>query len=168
MRSRSAADRYAVPSRAHRTRLQPATWTDAERVEIDFALLPVGSTEQHGPHAPLGHVSRLRPRDGRQSRPPRLGPRRQRPRRATRDEPVRHSRLELVREDRADEAADGAADGWDEWVSGVNLTDDAAEFSENGTVGDPREGGPERGARLLDEASAALVELLDRVATRER
>ncbi|MFC4552880.1 MULTISPECIES: creatininase family protein [Halorussus] len=31
-----------------------ATWTDADAAETDLALLPVGSTEQHGPHAPLG------------------------------------------------------------------------------------------------------------------
>jgi creatinine amidohydrolase len=30
------------------------TWTDVAHLETDLALLPVGSTEQHGPHAPLG------------------------------------------------------------------------------------------------------------------
>jgi len=34
--------------------LSESTWTDADAVETDLALLPVGSTEQHGPHAPLG------------------------------------------------------------------------------------------------------------------
>lgn len=34
--------------------LSEATWTDADALETDLALLPVGSTEQHGPHAPLG------------------------------------------------------------------------------------------------------------------
>jgi creatinine amidohydrolase len=34
--------------------LSEATWADAAAVETDLALLPVGSTEQHGPHAPLG------------------------------------------------------------------------------------------------------------------
>ncbi|WP_049901129.1 creatininase family protein [Halococcus agarilyticus] len=34
--------------------LTEATWTDADAVETDLAVLPVGSTEQHGPHAPLG------------------------------------------------------------------------------------------------------------------
>jgi len=34
--------------------LSESTWTDADSVETDLALLPVGSTEQHGPHAPLG------------------------------------------------------------------------------------------------------------------
>ena len=30
------------------------TWTDAADADTSLALLPVGSTEQHGPHAPLG------------------------------------------------------------------------------------------------------------------
>ncbi|WP_144905398.1 creatininase family protein [Halobellus captivus] len=34
--------------------LETTTWTDAEASEAAVALLPVGSTEQHGPHAPLG------------------------------------------------------------------------------------------------------------------
>jgi creatinine amidohydrolase len=33
--------------------LSDATWTDADDLDTDLALLPVGSTEQHGPHAPL-------------------------------------------------------------------------------------------------------------------
>lgn len=35
-------------------RLSEATWTDVAELDTDLALLPVGSTEQHGPHAPLG------------------------------------------------------------------------------------------------------------------
>ena len=35
-------------------RLADSTWTDVRDVETDLAALPVGSTEQHGPHAPLG------------------------------------------------------------------------------------------------------------------
>src|SRR6056297_1648636 len=35
-------------------RLADATWTDADAADTDLAVLPVGSTEQHGPHAPLG------------------------------------------------------------------------------------------------------------------
>ncbi|WP_136688410.1 creatininase family protein [Halorhabdus amylolytica] len=35
-------------------KLSEATWTDVEAFETPLALLPVGSTEQHGPHAPLG------------------------------------------------------------------------------------------------------------------
>ncbi|MFB6133572.1 MAG: creatininase family protein [Halanaeroarchaeum sp.] len=34
--------------------LAETTWTDADATETDLAVLPVGSTEQHGPHAPLG------------------------------------------------------------------------------------------------------------------
>lgn len=34
--------------------LDTATWTDVADAETNLALLPVGSTEQHGPHAPLG------------------------------------------------------------------------------------------------------------------
>ncbi len=34
--------------------LSEVSWTDADAAETDLALLPVGSTEQHGPHAPLG------------------------------------------------------------------------------------------------------------------
>jgi len=30
------------------------TWTDADATDTTLAVLPVGSTEQHGPHAPLG------------------------------------------------------------------------------------------------------------------
>lgn len=35
-------------------RLAEASWTDVRDAEVDVAVLPVGSTEQHGPHAPLG------------------------------------------------------------------------------------------------------------------
>ena len=35
-------------------RLSDAAWTDVRDADIDVAFLPVGSTEQHGPHAPLG------------------------------------------------------------------------------------------------------------------
>ncbi|WP_248895638.1 creatininase family protein [Haloplanus halobius] len=34
--------------------LADATWTDVRDTDTNLALLPVGSTEQHGPHAPLG------------------------------------------------------------------------------------------------------------------
>lgn len=33
--------------------LESSTWTDADAADTDLALLPVGSTEQHGPHDPL-------------------------------------------------------------------------------------------------------------------
>jgi len=35
-------------------KLVDSTWTDADAVETDLAVVPVGSVEQHGPHAPLG------------------------------------------------------------------------------------------------------------------
>ncbi|WP_435075102.1 creatininase family protein [Halorubrum sp. HHNYT27] len=35
-------------------RLADATWTDVRDADVDVAFIPVGSTEQHGPHAPLG------------------------------------------------------------------------------------------------------------------
>ena len=37
-------------------RLRDITWTDAEKMfnETDTAILPIGATEQHGPHCPLG------------------------------------------------------------------------------------------------------------------
>jgi hypothetical protein len=40
---------------ARHVRLGPLTWPQAERrfAEVDVALLPVGSIEQHGPHLPL-------------------------------------------------------------------------------------------------------------------
>ena len=34
--------------------LATSTWVEADETEADIAVLPVGSTEQHGPHAPLG------------------------------------------------------------------------------------------------------------------
>jgi len=34
--------------------LSDATWTDLEDADPTLAVLPVGATEQHGPHAPLG------------------------------------------------------------------------------------------------------------------
>ncbi|GAA0664483.1 creatininase family protein [Natronoarchaeum mannanilyticum] len=74
---------------------------------------------------------------------------------------------ELVREDRIEEAREDASDGWGEWVSGVNLAFDSAEFTENGVVGDPGEGDAERGEELLELAADALAALLDAVAERD-
>jgi creatinine amidohydrolase len=34
--------------------LAESSWTDIRDADADLAVLPVGSTEQHGPHAPLG------------------------------------------------------------------------------------------------------------------
>ena len=35
-------------------RLAQHSWTDIDALETDLAVVPVGSTEQHGPHGPLG------------------------------------------------------------------------------------------------------------------
>ena len=234
--------------------LSKATWTDAESVDTDLAVLPVGSTEQHGPHAPLGtdaltaeavadagaeafddevvvapaipvgvaeehrhfagtlwvsedtfranvretvaslahhgwdrvvvvnghggNVGPLREVCGTVSRrdaayavpftwfdavdAPEMG-------HGGPEETslVQHLDADLIRESRLDDAAAGGADGWGEWVSGTNLAYDTVEFSENGTVGDPREASAERGERLLDDATDALASVLDAVSTRD-
>ncbi|RXK50011.1 creatininase family protein [Halorientalis pallida] len=240
--------------------LAEATWTDADAADADIAVLPVGSTEQHGPHAPLGtdfltaeavaergaeryeadtgesvvvapaipvgvaeehrqftgtlwvsedtfrdyvretveslqshgwqrvvllnghggNVAALREVAARITRhsdgyataftwfdavdPEAVamghgGP--------LETSALAHLHPELVHEDRLDEAAEGGADGWGEWEQGVNLSYDSAEFSENGTVGDPREGDADVGERLVDEAATALSALLARVSERE-
>ena len=233
--------------------LRDATWPEAEAAETTLALLPVGSTEQHGPHAPLGtdSLTAQAVTDAAEAAydgevvvaPPihvgvaeehrdfsgtlwvsedtfrqyvretvgslahhgwtrvvvvnghggNVDPLREVCGRITRHDtadawaftwfdavdapdmghggPVETSLLrathpELIRDGRLDDAAETGADGWGEWVSGVNLAYDSSEFSENGTVGDPREGSADRGEQLLDEATAALVALLERVASR--
>ncbi|WP_415378651.1 creatininase family protein [Halosimplex sp. TS25] len=252
--------------------LSESTWTDADAVETDLALLPVGSTEQHGPHAPLGtdaltaeavaeagadaydgevvvapaipvgvaeehrhfagtlwvsedtfrdyvretvdslahhgwdrvvvvnghggNVAPLREVCGRVTRhddayavpftwfdavsldrdwtgdpdaPPvdlaeiamgHGGP--------VETALVRAVAPDLIRDDRLDDAAAGAADGWGEWVAGTNLAYDSAEFSENGAVGDPRGGSAELGAWLRERSAEKVATLLDSVAARDR
>ncbi len=236
--------------------LTDATWTDAAAVETDLAVVPVGSTEQHGPHAPLGtdaitaetvaeagvdaydgeavvappvsvgvaaehrqfpgtlwvsedtfrdyvretvaslahhgwdrvvlvnghggNVAALREVAGRITREDDAyavpftwfeavgdhaddmghgGP--------LETALLRHVRPDLVREDRVDEAREGASDGWGEWVSGTNLAFDSAEFTENGVVGDPGEGDAERGEELLELAAGSLAALLSAVESRD-
>lgn len=68
---------------------------------------------------------------------------------------------ETIREEEVDAAAADASDRWGDWVSGVNLAFDTDEFTENGVVGDPREGTADLGERMLEEAARALVDLLD-------
>ncbi|KAB1186695.1 MULTISPECIES: creatininase family protein [Haloferax] len=80
---------------------------------------------------------------------------------------LRHTHPELVHEDRIDEAREGAADRWGEWVSGVNLAHDSDEFSENGVVGDPADGDAARGEELESLAADALASLLTAVETRK-
>jgi creatinine amidohydrolase len=79
---------------------------------------------------------------------------------------LRHVAPELVREDQIAAAADGAADGWGEWVRGVNLAHDSHEFTDNGVVGDPREGDADRGEELLGLATDALCTVVRAVADR--
>lgn len=80
---------------------------------------------------------------------------------------LHHLSPELVREDRMDEAREGAANHWGDWVSRVNLAHDSAEFTENGVVGDPTEGDAELGESLLTLAQESLTRLLQTVATRD-
>ena len=241
-------------------RLSEATWTDVRDADVDVAFLPVGSTEQHGPHAPLGTdtlnavtvaeagaagydgggevavappipigvAEEHRAFDGtmwvspeafrayvRESAASLVAHGINRvvfvnghggnvealaevARRFSRDEDhagygvaftwfeavgdhagdmghagpletalLRATNPELVREERVEEASGGAADRWGEWVAGVNLAHDSDEFTDNGVVGDPRAGDAERGAELLDRASAALAELAAAVVDRE-
>ncbi|MDR9382300.1 MAG: creatininase family protein, partial [Natronomonas sp.] len=81
---------------------------------------------------------------------------------------IRHLHPELIRDDRLDEAADGAADGWGEWVAGTNLAYDSDDFTDSGVVGDPRDGDAALGEELLDSAAAELSKLLEAVARRGR
>ena len=223
------------------------TWTDAHEADTDLAVLPVGSTEQHGPHAPLGtdflnaeavaeaavssfdrevalgptipigvseehrqftgtlwvspdtfraYVretvealishgwNRIVLVNGHGGNIPALGEVAARVSRAEaalvvpftwfdaaetdlsmgHAGPVEtslllHTRPELVDTDRFDEAVAEGAESWGEWVSGTNLAHDPAEFSENGTVGDPSEASAAEGEDLLVSASDALVDL---------
>lgn len=238
--------------------LSDATWTDAREADTDLALLPVGSTEQHGPHAPLGtdhYAATAVAKAGAEAYTDTYGgeavvaptvpvgvaeEHRQFPgtlyvtedtfrsyvretaaslaetgfdrvvivnghggnvaalqetcARLVRDGTayavaftwfeavsaavemghggametalMRAVRPDAVRDERVEEATEGAADRWGEWLRGVNLAVDSAEFTENGVVGDPREGDAELGEELLGQAAEALAELLDAVATR--
>ncbi|GAA0478221.1 creatininase family protein [Halococcus dombrowskii] len=238
--------------------LTEATWTDADGLDTELALLPVGSTEQHGPHAPLGtdrltaravarSAADVREENGKETvvapaipvgiaeehrqftgtlwvspdsfrkyvrdvltslashgwrkivvvngHGGNVGALREVCADVTRHEeayavpftwfdaigatgmghggPVETAMLratdpEFVHDDRVEEASAGTSDGWGEWVSGTNLAFDSAEFTDNGAVGDPGEGTIERGEELLEEATAALVTLLDAVDERDR
>lgn len=236
--------------------LSETTWTDVRDAEPDLALLPVGSTEQHGPHAPLGtdayhaasvadagaeqydgtalvaptvpvglsrehrqfpgslwvspdtfrayvretigslahhgidrvvvvnghggnvdalnEVTAELSRDGvayavpftwfeavgeHTSEMGHAGP--------LETALLRATHPELVSEERIAEACAGASDRWGEWVSGVNLAHDPAEFTENGVVGDPTAGDAALGEELLDLAAAALATLSEAVADRD-
>ncbi len=242
--------------------LSEATWTEVEAAAPSLALVPVGSTEQHGPHAPLG-TDTLTARTIADAADDCLAERSAKPtatdvvvtppvavgvseehrvfdgtlwvspdtfraycretveslaaagidravfvnghggntealaelaRRLSRDKtaysvvftwfdavdapemghagPVetallQHAVPELVREHRLEAAAAGAADGWGEWCHGVALAHDSDEFTDNGVVGDPTDADADRGERLLTDATAALVDVIDRVAERQ-
>lgn len=80
---------------------------------------------------------------------------------------LQYTNPETVHEDRLEQAAEGGSERWGEWQGRVNLAFDSDEFTENGVVGDPREGSAELGATLLAEATDALIDLLDAVAARQ-
>ena len=79
---------------------------------------------------------------------------------------LRATHPDLVHDDRIDAAAENGAARWGDWVSGVNLAHDSSEFTENGVVGDPREGTPDLGATLYEQATEKLTALLRAVETR--
>lgn len=234
--------------------LHEHTWTDADAAETDLALLPVGSTEQHGPHDPMGTdylaaatvasetaatldreimvappvpvgvseehrqftgtlwVSPATFRDyvrevaeslihhgwnrivlvnGHGGNIPALG---EVAASVSRDEEalvvpftwfdavdapfdmghagpletslLLHTDPELVEDDRLEAARDGGAEQWGDWVAGTNLAHDSAEFTANGTVGDPTEASGAEGLALLQEAMSQLNELLMAIAER--
>lgn len=76
---------------------------------------------------------------------------------------IRHLHPDLIRDSELDSAAIDSADTWGKWLHGTELTYDTDEFSANGVVGDPRESSVELGAKLLDEAVDALIDILDEI-----
>ncbi|MEF8812199.1 MAG: creatininase family protein [Halovenus sp.] len=243
--------------------LAERTWTDADDAETDLAVLPVGSTEQHGPHAPLGtdtvtatavatagtdrydgtaivapavpvgvaeehaqfpgtlwaspdtfrsyvrdivkslsthgwnrivvvnghggNVASLREVCGRVTREGETyavpftwfdavdiediealaGDRAMGHGGPVETSLVSHLRPDLVHGDRFEQARDGGADGWGEFLHGVNLSYDSAEFTASGIVGDPSSGSSAVGEQLLAAASERLAELLETVERRD-
>ncbi len=79
---------------------------------------------------------------------------------------LRHLHPNLVDEAEAETATENGSDHWGEWVSGVNLAHDSAEFSENGVVGDPSTGSAQDGEKLVAAAADALASLLAAVDAR--
>ncbi len=77
-----------------------------------------------------------------------------------------HRHPELVETDRLEESAAEGASRWGEWVSGTNLAHDPAEFTANGTVGDPTDASAAEGEAMVEEATEALLDLFDAVAER--
>jgi creatinine amidohydrolase len=239
--------------------LSEHTWTDLRDAETDLALLPVGSTEQHGPHAPLGvdhataeaiaEEAAERYADDHDEEPVvapavpvgvaeehrafdgtlwvtedtfrsyvadicrslahhgfdrvvvvnghggNTGALREVCGRLTRDgdcyavpftwfdvvDPefdlghggptetsmMLHIAPELVHEDRYEEAAEGAGDGFGVFVEGTNLAYDFDEFSDSGNLKDPTPATAEEGERLLASAADACVNVLAAVEERQ-
>jgi len=81
---------------------------------------------------------------------------------------ISHLDREAIRENELPAASEGAAEGWGEWVAGVNLAHDSDEFTDNGVVGDPTAATPELGERLLTRSGDALAALLVAVDSRDR
>ena len=236
-------------------RLADATWTDVDETDAAIALLPVGSTEQHGPHAPLGtdhftaaaiaeaaaagatdevvvappipigiseehrqftgtlwvspdtfrsyvretiesmlghgwdRVVIVNGHGGNAAAIEEVAASLTRNRDALvapftwfdavdtdlemgHAGPIETSLLlrtapELVHEDRFEVAAADGADRWGDWVSGVNLAPDSAAFTENGTVGDPREASADTGATLERQATEALLAVMEALLDRD-
>lgn len=236
-------------------KLAEYSWTDVDR-PVDVVLLPVGSTEQHGPHAPLGTDTLLAERIAEQGadatphdalvapsfpfgvaeehrhfagtlwlRPEtfraavsetieslahhgwdrvivvnghggNVDALREACARITRDEiaysvpftwfeavdtapskmghggPVETAGVMAVRPDLIDagefeRARVGGADRWGDFVSGVNMAYDSAEFTESGVVGDPTAATPETGSELIADAADALVAVIDAAVRRD-
>lgn len=235
--------------------LSEVSWTDARDADTNLAVLPVGSTEQHGPHAPLGTDTLIADAiaeagaaayDGEVVIAPaipigiaeehrafagslwvspdtfrryvretivslaahgfdqvvvvnghggNIGALREVCARVTRDgdataipftwfeavdtpQPMGHGgaletafvihlRPDLVHEGRIQEARNGAADRWGEWVGGTNLAYDTDEFTGTGVVGDPTGGDADLGAELLAEVAATLADVLAAIGERE-
>ncbi|AWB26337.1 creatininase family protein [Halococcoides cellulosivorans] len=229
-----------------------STWTDLDAADVEVVFLPVGSTEQHGPHAPTGTDSIAAERIAREAAADRedaivaptipvgvsaehrqftgtlwVSP--ETFRRYVRETiesclahdwrrivvvnghggnsdalrevcaeisraerayavaytyfdaidaadlghagPVETSivadeRPESVHPDRYDDAAAGAGDSFGEYHVGTNLAYDFAEFTDNGTIGDPRGATAERGDEVVESAVDALDSLVDRVLDR--
>jgi creatinine amidohydrolase len=74
---------------------------------------------------------------------------------------------DVVADDRFEAARDGGSDRWGEWCQRVNLAVDSAEFTDNGTVGDPTRASAEWGETLRSRAATALAALLETVAERD-
>ena len=228
--------------------LHEHTWTEADQAETDLALIPVGSTEQHGPHDPMGtdflaaetvasETAAQVDQDVLVTPPVPVGVSEEHRQftgtlwvspdtfrdyvrevaeslihhgwnrivlvnghggnvsalgevasRVSRDEKalvvpftwfdaadsqfsmghagpletafLLHAYPELVREEKLEAGAEGGSGRWGDWTCGQNLAHDSAEFTENGTVGDPTQATAEEGKHLLETATDRLVELL--------